>query len=506
MKRTIVGLLVIAAVTVAGLRTTPDAAAQVGPNLPPTVIGFSTNLEAIPLADAEAGDTTARLAWQTVGLTDQHHVALYTLDDQWQPLGQPDDLPLPASGSYDVVVQHPVSFGPPTFSVAILDTESHILDQMIAVIPYEIVPDAPPPTIEQVSSDAEELISTGLDDGSTRVGVSWDVANRTPTSNLVFEQVLEGGRAIPVELPRPTLWIPSSGQGVVAPVPPGVGQPVRLRLRVVDLADGSTLAEQMLSPISVTLVVNPPPVSGAPAQPAPGAPPVSIVSFDVTPDTIQRGGTVTLSWNVTGATGLGIWRLEPGGALAESVPSPALNGSWTVTLSDAYTTDATFMLFAEGALGDSRQASVTIRIICPFTYFFGDADNVAACPQDAANTVQAGFQQFEHGYMMWRADTSEILVLYSEGGYVSRFRDTWQGETLTYPEPVPPGLYEPIRGFGTVWVENPQVRSTLGWAVALEQGYNMTYQRSGDYKYARLFMTWPDGTVIYVVENSWGFK
>jgi hypothetical protein len=105
--------------------------------------------------------------------------------------------------------------------------------------------------------------------------------------------------------------------------------------------------------------------------------------------------------------------------------------------------------------------------------------------------------------MIWRADTSDIYVLYRETGLVNRYRDTWRGELVVYDETPPPGLIKPDRGFGRVWVDNPQVRAGLGWATSFEQGYTMQHQRSGDLKYARLYLTLPNGTVIYLVENTW---
>jgi hypothetical protein len=51
------------------------------------------------------------------------------------------------------------------------------------------------------------------------------------------------------------------------------------------------------------------------------------------------------------------------------------------------------------------------------------------------------------------------------------FVDTWrEGDQVSSGAKPPAGLYEPIRGFGKLWRENPQVHNTLGWATAPEQG------------------------------------
>lgn len=101
------------------------------------------------------------------------------------------------------------------------------------------------------------------------------------------------------------------------------------------------------------------------------------------------------------------------------------------------------------------------------------------CPINGTLTVNqpAAVQAFERGTMVWVQGTPNyIYVLYNSGTY-QRFIDTWQsGETAPISEMPPPGLSEPLRGFGKVWRDNPTVKSTLGWAVAIEAGTAATRQ------------------------------
>jgi hypothetical protein len=119
-----------------------------------------------------------------------------------------------------------------------------------------------------------------------------------------------------------------------------------------------------------------------------------------------------------------------------------------------------------------------VRIVCSTSYFFPTTPDTV-CPQGEPREVQAAYEAFENGYMIWRADTSDIYALINSGE-AHRVKDRWQGETVSFPEPEPPGLYQPMRGFGRAWVDNPTVRTAIGWAVTLEEGY-MTYQWSSDY-------------------------
>ncbi|GAB4421833.1 MAG: hypothetical protein Kow00106_18920 [Anaerolineae bacterium] len=493
------------------------ARAQSGPVYPPTIVEFGIDVPAITLAAAEAGLTPAHLSWRTVGLRPEHRLVLYAFRvNRWEPLAlPPENEPLPATGEVSIVIEHPLTFGPPTYSLVIADAAGQTLDQRVVIVPYEDEEDAPALNVELFETSVTQLDAGSLAARTARVPVTWRVSGRQPYMHLIFEQVLETGEAISVELPRLTLWVASQGEGVVAPVFTAAGQPVRLRLRVVDLRDGSTLVTYPLSPIPVVAGGAAP--LAAPANQTGGetAPPVSsgglprsrtspeIVSFTVAPETIPRGGAVTVTWDVRDAVEVDVWLVEPGGRLARMAPETGGQGTWTVTVPENYVDEASFTLFARGTDGEQRQATVIVDVICPYVYFFDTRGQTLSCPWDAARTVQAAYQEFERGFMIWRADTSDIYVFFRETGLVNRFRDTWLGEVVEYPEEPPVGRYKPDRGFGRVWVDNPQIRAALGWATDFEHGYTAWVQRSGDFRYARLYLTLPDGTVIYLVENTW---
>lgn len=508
MKRKLIVLCVVITALLVGVG---PLHAQTGTDLPPTIINFDSSIESLTLAEVEAGTMTANLSWQIVGVKAAHRVVLerYAIN-AWQSLLVDTAETLPAAGDFDMVIVHPNNFGPPMVRLTVLDASGAILDQRVLVIDYDIAIDVGETRIVTFATESETLDAVALANGSARLNVTWDVANRLPDSNLVFEQVLEGGRIVSAELPRPNVWIPSQGEGLLAPVLPGAGMPVRLQMRVVDMVDGSTLAEVALPPLPVAksaaavAVDQPatqpdaPAAGGDVAQAAP-----AIALFTAAPEIVPRGGTVTVTWNVSNAQELGVWLLEPGGPLSQSAPDPRA-GSWTITLPEFYVDSATFNLYVTGTNGAQIQDSLTIDVICPYNYFFGPTSESLTCPENNVTSVQAAFQSFQNGYMIWRADTSDIYVLYNSG-LVNRYKDSWQGEILYFDQEAPEGMYRPDRGFGKVWIENPQVRAGLGWSTNFEAGYTMRYQRSGDVKYARLYMDMPDGSVIYLVENTWKF-
>lgn len=106
--------------------------------------------------------------------------------------------------------------------------------------------------------------------------------------------------------------------------------------------------------------------------------------------------------------------------------------------------------------------------------------NLAAalgCPiAPAPSSVASAYQPFQNGVMIWVASLGVlpqgvIYALYNNGTY-QRFNDTWREgvDPVSSGAQPPPGLVEPVRGFGKVWRENGGVRDGLGWGTAGEAG------------------------------------
>mgnify|MGYP001045174571 FL=1 len=96
------------------------------------------------------------------------------------------------------------------------------------------------------------------------------------------------------------------------------------------------------------------------------------------------------------------------------------------------------------------------------------------------------YQPFERGAMFWIERLGSrygnaIGILHTNPDGTMQWNvvnDTWyEGQPESGGETPPPGLYEPIRGFGKVWREVDGVRQALGWATAPEQGDGAEYYR-----------------------------
>lgn len=266
------------------------ASAQLEQNLP-IIVRFTSNVASLPLADVEAGTRKAVLSWKALNLSEEYTLQLYAYEiATWVSLLTEETPPLEANGSFEVTVRHPLNFNPPTYRLLIVDSNLQVYSEAILSIPYDtsqrtFAPSIASFKVEQTSIDANELAY-----GEAVIPVSWEVTDRSPTSNLVFEQVLPDGSAVSVELSRRNLWVSSVGAGVIAPVYPDGGKTVALRLKLVDVVTDEVLDEAGQQ-ISITGTLStptpaPPKPTNVPNQPA--APPPDVAA-NVAPPVVSAG-------------------------------------------------------------------------------------------------------------------------------------------------------------------------------------------------------------------------
>ncbi len=123
------------------------------------------------------------------------------------------------------------------------------------------------------------------------------------------------------------------------------------------------------------------------------------------------------------------------------------------------------------------------------------------CPLAAEQSVFSAEENFQYGYMFWRSDARLIYALYQNGIWQSMV-DKWrEGDPASDPNIVPPwGYYQPVRGFGKAWREEPGVRDRLGWATDTERGFNASIQL-----FEHGLMIWSSVKGIYVLysDGTW---
>jgi hypothetical protein len=167
-----------------------------------------------------------------------------------------------------------------------------------------------------------------------------------------------------------------------------------------------------------------------------------------------------------------------------------------------------FMLFAGREGAETAQAGVTIPLTCPDDWFFSPAPD--GCPANTALVSDAVEQPFEHGVMVWVKEQDRIYVFFDDptSPKWNIYTDDWSdGDPIDDPTIIPPaGLYQPVRGFGLIWREEPDVRRRLGWAVKPEAAFSTAYQTTSRFKYNDLYLRALDGNVWRMLPERSGWE
>jgi hypothetical protein len=231
----------------------------------------------------------------------------------------------------------------------------------------------------------------------------------------------------------------------------------------------------------------------------PGFPP-RILYFTANVELADPGDTIELAWETAHATSVTLYHLLPTGQFGSFWPV-SVSGTMTYTISESRRNQDGWMLYADNEAYPADSAMLSVPLNCPFAWFFAPAPDI--CAQDAAIISLGAEQRFEHGLMLWVGAEDRIYTLYDPDPYTARwdaFSDDWQeGDPVDDPTIIPPpGFYQPQRGFGLVWREQFLVRERLGWAVALEQGYETATQSTSYARYNEIYLRAADGNVWWL--------
>jgi hypothetical protein len=230
-----------------------------------------------------------------------------------------------------------------------------------------------------------------------------------------------------------------------------------------------------------------------------------VLSFTADRTSIVEGESVTLSWQATGGTEAFIQWVSREMIWAQA-PGPLNPDGGTVTITPTGDGDITLIV---GNSAGSTEAHVQLAIACPYPWapaLEGPPPLASGCPRETVFGIAAQ-QPFENGFMIWVEAERTIYVFYdAQGGsypaYGSYADNFHEGEPESDPTIVPPaGLYQPIRGFGLLWRVDQSVRDRLGWATALETGFEtwmQGYSGAGMHNYYTLLQG-IDGTIYRLI-------
>jgi hypothetical protein len=224
---------------------------------------------------------------------------------------------------------------------------------------------------------------------------------------------------------------------------------------------------------------------------------------------------VHLAWDARGQRAELCPLIATGPVACQTVP---LAGDQAFVVDEQALTYAGFVLRAYGGEATAL-ATVELHPQCQDLRSWFFADPPLRCPAGDALASYAAAQEFEHGRMIWIEETDEFYVFYDEPdeqGFQVVERSIGlelkpgASEDNRVAEDPPPGLYQPVSGFGLLWrgeVDWPYgdaVRQRLGWAIAPEFGFDSAYQCTTP-AHPRLwncFLLGPDGEVIHLRPDS----
>jgi len=224
---------------------------------------------------------------------------------------------------------------------------------------------------------------------------------------------------------------------------------------------------------------------------------LSIDYFTTDTGSVKPGENVTLYWSTRGAERVRIYRVDAEG---ERIWRWDVNTSGKIVVGTR-TGDrdvARFLLVAEGA-GANVEQPLLIPLQCPEVWFFDPAPE--ACPAGPSQVSTEVEQTFEHGRMIWVEAQARIYAVFEDGKTPrwAQFPDNFKDGDPERDDSLipPPGLLQPVRGFGLVWRTNPRVRDRLGWATTPEVPFEGMYQAdSSEASVATLYLRTRDGGIL----------
>jgi hypothetical protein len=122
------------------------------------------------------------------------------------------------------------------------------------------------------------------------------------------------------------------------------------------------------------------------------------------------------------------------------------------------------------------------------------------CPLQVEPALYGQFaeQQFERGFMFWAERPRNLNLTVIRGDrpvWYERRVWSYDANSAWCATTPPAGLVQPIRGFGGVWCDNPEIREAIGWGVEKERSVQGAVQEFDN----GFIMRTGDPTKVYVL-------
>ncbi|MEO8288551.1 MAG: zf-HC2 domain-containing protein [Chloroflexota bacterium] len=326
--------------------------------------------------------------------------------------------------------------------------------------------------------------------GTWDAGATYEVKVEADKINLNVGNDKMGKEAITDNFSTVAYTSTPTGTPTETPVQPS---PTFQPTTVADNTAVPTAIVPAIEPTSTSVVVQ---ASATPEPPRP----TDTIAPRPSPTNTQTAPTVTASLPTNTPTSIpptATPEVQPTATSAPSATATTQPGTPTATATSTRTATATPQLGTP-----TPRPPCTTMPVNGFGKIWTEQPQVrdrVGCPTEHETAIQTGAsQQFVGGYMFWRGDTKRIYVFLSGSpndtvGTWQEFPDTWNdGDPEPTPTHVlPAGAYEPVRGFGKLYRENPQIQQALGYATEPEQATTAAWQA-----YDRGYALWTSDKVI----------
>ena len=150
-----------------------------------------------------------------------------------------------------------------------------------------------------------------------------------------------------------------------------------------------------------------------------------------------------------------------------------------ITVTASVTLDPTAVPEADPtAVSEAPEPTCEVAIAASFAAESSTLTEQLGCPRGEGSEIEAAWQPFERGQMLWRNDENFIYVLQAENEQWFETADRWRdGDDLLDPSIIAPAtLQQPVRGFGLIWRERALV-DAVGFGTSSEVGFLAIIQR-----------------------------
>ncbi|MEZ4671661.1 MAG: hypothetical protein R3E39_27470 [Anaerolineae bacterium] len=335
----------------------------------PNIVHFAANPAQVDHAAVEASTAQVEISTAIIGMTADYHLQLAAwVNGDWRVVNEN----FPALSVESVTVVHPQDFDAPAFRLAVLDGQGKVVDSALLQLAYA----APSAAADIIRFEAGDNLSyDDVQSGQGRLPIRWTVQNMPANTVLVFQQIMPDGSLTSVELPREHLWIPATGEGVLAPVPVEAKQ-IIFRALLMDIASGFPLESEVHKDLIIPLV-------GVPAVEAgnAGGNPEPTIEPPAAAPTESVAASAPAAETIFGINGYAPLTTEPARSV-ETMPGETITLSWTGSSTPVYIQQVDNSGLREGQqfgpLDASGQLEVCPRDSYTYTLFAGGEPQAVA--------------------------------------------------------------------------------------------------------------------------------